>query len=314
MAVAVAPMPHNAGGITGPVSYVAPIAQPQGRVMQRSLSERRVIQQGADHLMQAQHYPAGLRAQVIASCNQFPSRIWIVDNSGSMGKCDGKKLMAIRNKPAKQLVQCSRWEELCTAVEAHVDLVSSLKVPTDFRLLNKSYETGKQFFSVSSMDDAELKTQTSEAKSIMRLSVPHDATPLTMHLYAVRERIVTELGPLMSQGQRVVVVIATDGVPSDSTGRTNYRTKQEFKDALQQLHGLPVWVVVRLLTDDEEVAEYWNQIDSQLELSLEVLDDWLGEAAEIYRHNPWLNYPELRASGGVCHVFVVGGTLGTAVG
>ena len=27
--------------------------------------------------------------------------------------------------------------------------------------------------------------------------------------------------------------------------------------------------------------------------NLQVLDDWLGEAAEIYAHNPWLNYPEL---------------------
>ena len=35
---------------------------------------------------------------------------------------------------------------------------------------------------------------------------------------------------------------------------------------------------------------YWNQVDSQVELSLDVLDDFVGEAIEIYQFNPWLTY------------------------
>lgn len=38
------------------------------------------------------------------------------------------------------------------------------------------------------------------------------------------------------------------------------------------------------------MVEYYNELDGQLELSLEVLDDFLEEAKEIYQHNPWLNY------------------------
>ena len=36
--------------------------------------------------------------------------------------------------------------------------------------------------------------------------------------------------------------------------------------------------------------DFYNNLDEQLELSLEVLDDFMGEAKEVYEMNPWLNY------------------------
>merc|ERR1712157_161158 len=66
--------------------------------------------------------------------------------------------------------------------------------------------------------------------------------------------------------------------------------QQEFKDCLRSLEGLPVWIVVRLCTDEDSVVEFYNDLDSELELSLEVLDDFTGEAEEVYEFNKWLNY------------------------
>ena len=59
---------------------------------------------------------------------------------------------------------------------------------------------------------------------------------------------------------------------------------------MRGLETLPVWVVIRLCTDEESVCDFYNSLDDQLELSLEVLDDFIGESEEVYEHNPWLNY------------------------
>lgn len=87
---------------------------------------------------------------------------------------------------------------------------------------------------------------------------------------------------LHASGQKAVVVIATDGESSDGN----------IADAMRPLQSLPVWVVVRLCTDDDKVVDYWNNIDAQLELEMDVLDDLFGEAAEVTSANPWLVYGE----------------------
>lgn len=66
----------------------------------------------------------------------------------------------------------------------------------------------------------------------------------------------------------------------------------DIAEAMRPLQNLPVWVVVRLCTDDDKVVDYWNNIDKVLELDMDVLDDLYGEASEVYENNPWLTYGE----------------------
>ena len=90
--------------------------------------------------------------------------------------------------------------------------------------------------------------------------------------------------------RQVAVILATDGLPTDDQGYGGDEITQEFIRALRSLEGLPIWLVIRLCTDEENVTDFYNQLDGMLELSLEVLDDFLGESKEVQEQNPWLNY------------------------
>jgi len=99
------------------------------------------------------------------------------------------------------------------------------------------------------------------------------------------------MAPLLrARGQRVVITIATDGLPTDAQGNGGSYEQKEFVEALRTLEQLPIWLVIRLCTSEEHVVEFYNTLDEQLELSMEVLDDFVAEASEVHEKNPWLNY------------------------
>ena len=44
------------------------------------------------------------------------------------------------------------------------------------------------------------------------------------------------------------------------------------------------------LIDEEDVVQFYNDLDAQLELSVDVLDDFVTEAKKVYKFNPWLTH------------------------
>ena len=44
-------------------------------------------------------------------------------------------------------------------------------------------------------------------------------------------------------------------------------------------------MVIRLCTDEDRIVDYWNNIDQQIELNMDVIDDPQGEAEEIHRYD-----------------------------
>ena len=124
----------------------------------------------------------------------------------------------------------------------------------------------------------------------MRKARPGGCTPLTDHILAIHGEL-TVMAPMLRQsGQRVALIIATDGLPTDDQGYGGKAHQQQFVEALRTLENFPIWVVIRLCTDEEEVVSFYNDLDSMLELSLDILDDFVGEAEEVHSVNPWLNY------------------------
>lgn len=88
-----------------------------------------------------------------------------------------------------------------------------------------------------------------------------------------------EAARLTSRGQMVYLTIATDGLPTTVTGgNDNLRMIEELKRITSML---PVQLVIRLCTDDASVVQFYNRVDEEYELPLDILDDFQSEANEI---------------------------------
>ena len=175
----------------------------------------------------------------------------------------------------RRFLQCSRWAELTDALQFHINFARQACAPTEFRFLN----SGKPF--KIGYNDADENNRLVALNAVLQGS-PTSVTPLCRHIREVTAQIQAVEAQLRAAGQKACVIIATDGESSDGDVAT----------AMAPLKDLPVWVVVRLCTDEEKVVNYWNNIDEQLELSMDVLDDLCGEAEEVHSKNPWLTYGE----------------------
>ena len=111
---------------------------------------------------------------------------------------------------------------------------------------------------------------------------PEGGTPLCAQITKIIQLIKPLEAELRANSQKACIVIFTDGESTDG----------DLAAAMKPLEKLPVWIVVRLCTDCDRIVQYWNNIDSKLELDMDVLDDLTGEAKEVSRHNPWLTYGE----------------------
>lgn len=248
-----------------------------------------------DRVMQAlfdQGYTRGLAEALARNKQMFPLRIWIVDNSGSMSFKDGHRIVtSASSKRSLKFVTCTRWAEMQQTVDYHAQLTALLEARTVFRMLNDPGRVcGPQQFGIAERGREFLDQDLATATSTIMNAQPGGVTPLTQHLKEIRASIMAMDPTLRQNGGKVAVVIATDGVPSNDFGGSDDVVKREFMDAMKSLEGLPIWIVVRLCTDDESIVDFWENLDNNLEMNLDVLDDFLSEAAEVHKVNPWLNY------------------------
>jgi len=218
--------------------------------------------------LSANKWPIGLQDTFINNAKQIAMRFVICDDSGSMSEADGHLPLAHKHSPA-----CTRWEELTDSLRFMLQAAKAADIVTEFRLLN-----AVEPIRIGADNDPD----NVGFNLLMRVfdEQPRGGTPLCRHIKAIIETVRGMEAQLRSTRQRACVVICTDGVSSDG----------DLIAAMKPLEALPVWVVIKVCTDDDAIVNYWNDLDSRLEVEIDVLDDFISEAAEVYAANPWLTY------------------------
>jgi hypothetical protein len=238
----------------------------------------------ASEFLARKSWPPGLIKAMVANWDRYAHRFMILDDSGSMGRVDGKTLM--ESKGMQKEIDCSRWTEMARSVEFHAELADIAKAPTEFCLLNASAP-----ITIGEIEDD--GAARARLQKILEGS-PSGGTPLCKVVDKVVDKIKNMEPELRQRGQQCVITIYSDGRAQDG----------DISNVLKKLISLPVWVVIRLCTSEDDITDYWSNIDNNIELSMDVLDDLTGEALEVNRCNPWLTYGEplhrLRESG--CHI------------
>lgn len=171
---------------------------------------------------------------------------------------DGTALMGETGSTLR-VAACTRWTELQGSLKYHIQLAGLLEATTIYRFLNPPGRTaGPQEFTVARRADI------GPALHVMDRATPRGVTPLTQHLTEIQQHVRSMEAGLRAAGQEVVVVLATDGLPSNAHGETNQAILKEFLVALKEILSLPVWIVIRLCTDDEQVVRFYNSLDSEV--------------------------------------------------
>ena len=126
-----------------------------------------------------------------------------------------------------------------------------LKAPKVFCLLNDPGRVvGSQQVSTGDENGStEIDHDLAGALQTIKNVSPGGVTPLTEHLQEIRSNILTMDQSLRRDGTKVaIIVLATDGLPTDSQGLCDNSTKFAFKEAMRSMEGLPaVWICRELL-------------------------------------------------------------------
>ena len=251
--------------------------------------------------LQAQGFPHGLiqaLGQLSATC---PLRVWILDNSAAMQTVDAHIL-----QPDYTQVSVTRWQELVDCVLYHADLARRMHWPTRFALLHANAGAGtsggttpvQQHFALHQPHTGGQTVAPDQEFQILRREllrvVPQGPADVLTQLRLLRDYLTSIAAQLQHRQPppRIPIVIVTQGLLTDAHGQKGPHLGQALIQMLQSFVHLPVSFVLRLVTDDEPAFEFYNALDARLPstVSLDVLDDFYGEALEVYLRNPWLCY------------------------
>ena len=205
--------------------------------------------------------------------NDIKNRYFIWDNSGSMMKDDGERIISQGNNNKK--ITCSRWEELKDTLLFCLKISHEENILSEFRFLNN--------IEPKIIGDRDIDPDNCNYRAIetfIKNQSPSGGTPLCKHIDEIVISIQEDELNLRNNNEIVSLIICTDGIASDG----------DITKSMRPLKNLPCTILIRLCTNEDEIIDYWNKVDKDLELQLDIIDDFFGEGKEVYSCNPWINY------------------------
>ncbi|KAL7580658.1 hypothetical protein ACA910_002171 [Epithemia clementina (nom. ined.)] len=137
------------------------------------------------------------------------------------------------------------------------------------------------------------------ARNILQRTKPAGVSPLTQHIQWVERALRSSRGnnspttTTTTTTRNITLILATDGLPTDTAGNEGPAVQQEFIQALQRLHDLPIsLILIRLCSNkDAKVAQFYQGLAAVVSVPLVVvLKDHGSQAIKVGKYNPWLNY------------------------
>lgn len=171
--------------------------------------------------------------------------------------------------------ECSRWEEISGAVKTIACLADAAEAPTEIRLLNKAEPV---VVGLGNKGD-----RNALSNVISQLSIdPGGQTPICRQLSDIIEQLRDMEDELRATNKIAVLIIMTDCESTDGN----------IIDVLKRLEGLPLQIIIRICSDESHITEYWQNINAQLDLDIDVLGQVKTEALVVIENNNWLTYGE----------------------
>eukprot|EP00930_Biecheleria_cincta_P045041 TRINITY_DN31042_c0_g1_i1.p1 TRINITY_DN31042_c0_g1~~TRINITY_DN31042_c0_g1_i1.p1 ORF type:complete len:477 (+),score=80.54 TRINITY_DN31042_c0_g1_i1:90-1520(+) len=255
------------------------------------------VEERAISWSKAGNLPYGLALQLARDDGDIVLRIFLLDNSGSTAGCDGHMLQYDDCSGQYSSVPSTRWEEIKSTALDQAHWNTKLGSRCEFVLLNppcpSDPQDGRDYMLIDpSIGPAEVKRRIVALQELLDANGPRGVTPLSQRIFELRRRLQGQIG----RGQKVILSVITDGMPTSPTdSRCTQEDQNELVNQLRQFAiAFNSFIVIRLATDDDNVVGFYNQIDEELELPLDILDDLQGEGKEVHEAgNAWLAYTPL---------------------
>lgn len=157
----------------------------------------------------------------------------------------------------------TRWDELKHVVSIIIDLASTLDPDgVDVYFLNRP--SILHVYESKQLDD------------VFEI-LPHGPTPLVRVLNEVLRR-----KRLQNHDRKVLILIATDGLPTNDRGESDLKTLERLLRNCRQSTTDNIYITFIACTNDLECVGYLNKFDRHIPF-VDVLDDYQSERKEILR-------------------------------